>query len=70
MLVEESNAGHRSRLRQKFLDYGIIGFQDYEVVELLLTLGSPRCDCKPQAKAALKKFKSLRGVLEAPLEEL
>jgi len=66
MLAEESNAGHRRRLRQKFLDSGISGFQDYEVVELLLTLGSPRRDCKPQAKAALRKFKSLRGVLEAP----
>jgi len=70
MMAEEGNAGHRSRLRQKFLDSGIGGFHDYEVVELLLTLGSPRRDCKPQAKAVLRKFKSLRGVLEASPEEL
>jgi len=62
--------GHRKRLRDRFIKSGIGGFHDYEIVELLLTLGSPRRDCKKQAKEALKKFKNLRGVLEAPLEEL
>ena len=40
------------------------------MVELLLSLGTPRKDCKPQAKEALKKFKTLRGVLSASTEEL
>ncbi len=62
--------GHRKRLREKLLKSGITGFHDYEIVELLLTLGTPRKDCKQQSKAAIKKFKTLRGVLEAPLEEL
>ncbi len=62
--------GHRKRLREKLIKSGITGFHDYEIVELLLTLGTPRKDCKQQAKAAIKKFKTLRGVLEAPLEEL
>jgi len=35
-----------------------------------LTLGSPRKDCKSQAKEAIKRFKSLRGVLAASPEEL
>jgi len=62
--------GHRKRLRDKFIKSGLKGFHDYEIVELLLTLGSPRKDCKPQAKEAIKRFKTLRGVLEAPSEEL
>lgn len=62
--------GHRKRLREKFLKSGIKGFHDYEIIELLLTLGTPRKDCKHQAKEAIKRFKTLRGVLEAPLEEL
>jgi DNA repair protein RadC len=62
--------GHRARLRERYLKGGLAGFHDYEVVELLLTLGTPRRDCKPAAKAALARFKSLRGVLEAPVEEL
>jgi len=62
--------GHRKRLREKFIKSGLAGFHDYEVIELLLTLGSPRKDCKPQAKEALKKFKTLRGVLQASPQEL
>jgi DNA repair protein RadC len=58
--------GHRRRLRERFLRNGLAGFHDYEVVELLLTLGTPRKDCKDMAKAAMKRFKSLPGVLEAP----
>ena len=57
--------GHRQRLREKFLTSGLSGFHDYEVIELLLTLATPRKDCKDAAKAALKHFKTLQGVLEA-----
>jgi len=66
----KSQEGHRKRLREKFLKSGVSGFHDYEIVELLLTLGTPRKDCKQQAKESIKKFKTLRGVLEAPMEEL
>ncbi|PID73211.1 MAG: hypothetical protein CSB33_04630 [Desulfobacterales bacterium] len=62
--------GHRQRLRERFLSSGLDGFQDYEVIELLLTLSTPRKDCKPPAKAALARFKSLSAVLEAPLSQL
>jgi len=62
--------GHRKRLRKRFLDGGLEGFLDYEVVELLLTLGTPRRDCKAMAKEAIKKFRSLRQVLDASSEEL
>jgi DNA repair protein RadC len=66
----ERNEGHRQRLREKFLRGGLSAFLDYEIVELLLTLGTPRKDCKEQAKQALKEFKTLRGVLEADAHEL
>lgn len=62
--------GHRKRLREKFLEYGLSGFQDYEVIELLLSLATPRRDCKEPAKAAIEKFKSLQGVFEATPAEL
>ena len=70
MPSDNAALGHRKRLREKFLKSGLKGFHDYEIIELLLTLGSPRKDCKQQAKEALKRFKTLRGVLEAPPEEL
>ncbi|MCH7529355.1 MAG: DNA repair protein RadC [Candidatus Marinimicrobia bacterium] len=58
--------GHYSRLRERFLNNGLDGFLDYEVVELLLKLADPRPDHKPTAKALLAKFNSLGGVLESP----
>jgi DNA repair protein RadC len=64
------DAGHRGRLRDKFLRSGLAGFLDYEIIELLLTLGTPRRDCKRPAKDALKEFKTLRGVLEASSRDL
>jgi DNA repair protein RadC len=70
MHPEEARRGHRKRLREKFLVSGLSGFHDYEIVELLLSLGTPRRDCKLPAKEAIKRFETLRGVLEAPLEEL
>jgi DNA repair protein RadC len=70
MIEKDDVLGHRKRLREKFLKSGIAGFQDYEVIELLLSLGTPRHDCKPQAKEAIRRFKSLRGVLEASDSEL
>ena len=62
--------GHRRRLRDKFLRSGLDGFHDYEVIELLLTLATPRKDCKDEAKAALKRFKTLQGVIEASTDQL
>ncbi len=57
-------------MREKFLASGLSGFHDYEIIELLLTLGTPRKDCKEPAKAALAKFKTLQGVLDASTMDL
>jgi len=62
--------GHRRRLREKFLRAGLAGFLDYEVIELLLTLGTPRRDCREPARLALREFRTLRGVLEADPRDL
>lgn len=62
---KHKGTGHRQRLRERFVQSGLDGFLDYEIVELLLTLGTPMKDCKQMAKDAIKKFKSLKGVLDA-----
>lgn len=62
--------GHRERLRDKFMASGLSGFHDYEVIELLLTLATPRKDCKDAAKAALEKFGTFQGVIEASVRDL
>ena len=42
MSTENVPEGHRKRLRERFIKSGLAGFADYEVVELLLSLGTPR----------------------------
>jgi len=67
---DSHSAGHRQRLRERFLKSGLAGFADYEIVELLLTLAIPRADVKQPAKALIARFGNLRGILDAPIEEL
>lgn len=66
----ETSPGHRQRLRMKFLKGGLEGFLDHEIIELLLTIGTPRKDCKKPARDALREFRSLGGVLEASTLDL
>jgi DNA repair protein RadC len=64
------NQGHRKRLREKFTTAGIEALHEYEALELLLTYVIWRQDVKPQAKALLEKFGSLKGILDAEIEDL
>jgi len=66
----KSNSGHRARLRERFLKSGLDGFLDYEVLELLLTFGTPRKDCKQIAKNILTKHKTLDNVFNLNSDEL
>lgn len=65
-----SHKEHWKRLRLRFNKDGLSGFHDYEIVELLLTLAKEQGDCKPQAKEAIKRFGTVRGVLDASPQEL
>jgi DNA repair protein RadC len=62
--------GHRHRLKDRFQRAGITGLQDYEVLELLLFYALPQGDVKPRAKELLKRFGSLKNVLDADPEAL
>lgn len=67
---QKKGEGHRQRLRDKFLEQGIESFTDAEVLEMLFSFGTPRIDCKEQARACLAQFGSLAAVLAAPAAEL
>jgi DNA repair protein RadC len=62
--------GHRERLRKRFLESGINGFHDYELLEFLLTYSISRKDTKTLGKALIKRFRDIPGVLDADIEEL
>lgn len=59
-------AGHRQRLRERFIIGGDNALQDYELLELLLFMAIPRRDVKPLAKDLLKTFGSLPALMSAP----
>jgi len=67
---QKRGAGHRARLREKFLNHGISAMSDEEIVELLLSFGTPRADCKPAARELLRRFGSMAAVLDAETDAL
>lgn len=69
-LWQKKGQGHRARLRDRFLENGLAGFSDTEILELLLSFGTPRADCKEQARSLLTKYGSFSKVLEAPMVSL
>ena len=58
-------AGHRQRLRERFLAADASALPDYELLEILLFSAIPQKDVKPLAKTLLTRFKSLKGVIHA-----
>lgn len=69
-VLPDDNAGHRSRLRERFRKTYAQGLNDYEILELLLTYAIPRSDVKPIAKRLLQRFGGLPDVLDASAAEL
>lgn len=57
--------GHRQRLRKRYSQSGIDTLHDYEVLELLLFYAIPRKDTKALAKDLLKRFGSLKKLMDA-----
>ena len=68
--TEPDYLGHRTRLRARFLSDEGKSMPDYELAELILTYALPRRDVKPLAKALIKRFGSLAGVLNASAAQL
>lgn len=64
------NQGHRARLRQRLFDGGGDALMDHELIEYLLALAIPRRDTKPLAKALLKEFGGIAGLLTAEPQRL
>jgi len=61
----DDHAGHRARLRHRLATGGGEALLDHELVEYLLALAIPRRDTKPLAKALLREFGGIAGVLTA-----
>ena len=65
-----SHAGHRQRLRARFIEGGPDALPDYELLEMVLFRAIPRRDTKPLAKALIAHFGSFNEVITAPVDRL
>lgn len=64
------HAGHRQRMRERFLKQGLDGFAPHEVLELMLFYAIPQRNVNPLAHRLIDHFGSFHAVLDAPVEEL
>ncbi len=64
------HAGHRERVREKYMKGGLDSFADHEVLELLLFYANTRGDTNPVAHELIKRFGSVSAVLEASYDDL
>jgi DNA repair protein RadC len=66
---KHEHAGHRSRLRTRFLE-APGALPDYEILEMLLFAAHPRGDTKAQAKKLLAEFGGFAKLINADLARL
>lgn len=69
-MAQHSHAGHRSRMKNRFLKTGLDSFEPHEVLELLLFYAIPKRDTNKIAHDLIENFGSIAGVLNAPYELL
>lgn len=62
--------GHRARVRRRFQTEGLDGFEDHQILELLLFYAIPRRDTNELAHLLLRRYGSLASVLEADPADL
>lgn len=70
MEASQIHKGHRLRLKNRFLEQGLDGFTDVQVLELLLFYAVPQKDTNGLAHTLINTFGSLSQVLEANVEDL
>lgn len=69
-MAESVHSGHRERMRKRYLETRLEGFQPHEVLEMLLYYGVPRKDTNEMAHELIERFGSLHGVLSADPSEI
>ncbi len=62
---KSNHAGHRERLRERFLNAGPDALADYELLELIMLSSLPRVDTKSIAKTLLDRFGGFAAVISA-----
>ena len=67
---KSEHSGHRQRLRRRFIENGLDGFEAHQALELYLFYAVPRRDTNPLAHRLLERYQTISGVCDAPIDEL
>ena len=67
---ENIHAGHRQRMRKRFIGQGFQGMEQHEVLEMLLYYGIPRKDTNLTAHRLLDRYGSFAKVCDTPVDVL
>lgn len=67
---ENLHKEHRKRLRKKFMNVGIDGLEDHEIIELLLYYVIPVKDTNETAHKLIKEYGSVANIFDADEETL
>ena len=70
MKIQSDNIGHKTRLRNRFVNEGMENFEPHEVLEVMLYKSFPYSDTNALAHRLIDRFGSFAAVLEAPYTEL
>ena len=70
MSRDNTHEGHRQRMRSRYLRSGFDGFQDHEILEMVLYNCYRRRNTNDIAHKLLDAFGSLSAVFEAPIDAL
>lgn len=67
---ENPHEGHRARMRKRFIENGLDGWSEHEILEFLLFYVYKRRNTNEIGHRLIEEFGSLRGVLDAEYDEL
>ncbi len=67
---DNPHAGHRDRMKKRYITKGFRDFEPHELIEILLYFGVPQRNTNPLAHTLLNTFGSVNAVLSADREVL
>ena len=68
--MPNEHTGHRRRMKERFLHTHFDGFEQHQILEMILYYVYPRTDTNPLAHRLLEAFGSISSVFEAPVDAL
>lgn len=68
--AKNKNAGHRKRLKKRFVETGFEGLAEHEILELILFYAIPYKDTKDLAKSILEEYGTIANLFESDVQDI